>query len=122
MTGDHYRRAPCRASLSAPVPSSGKHKTGVLLLRGNVQISEVSKCVSDNYPLYDFTASGMTYVNPDYANAANKHRVADSYVGHNIGLVDIGREGDPELVIRLRTLSIDGRSGLNYEFSLGDLK
>jgi hypothetical protein len=64
----------------------------------------------------------MTYINPDYANAANKHRVAGPYVGHNIGLVDIDWEGDPGPVIRLRTLGIDGRSGLNYEFSLEVLK
>jgi hypothetical protein len=72
--------------------------------------------------LYDFTAIGMTHVNPDYANAANKHRVAGPYVEHNVGLVDIDWEGDPEPFIRLRASGIDGRSGLNYEMSLGDLK
>jgi hypothetical protein len=42
----------------------------------------------------------MAYENPGYANTTNKLRVADPYVGHNIGLVDVGLEGDPEPVIR----------------------
>ncbi len=53
-----------------------------------------------NYHFYDFTASGMTHVIPDYANAANKHRIAGPYVEPTIGLVDIDWEGDPEPVIR----------------------
>jgi hypothetical protein len=110
MTGNHYRQAPCHASPSASVSSSGNHKMGVLLLICNVHFTEVSRSAAGYYALYDFIAGGMTHVNSDYASAANKHRVAGPYVEHNIGLVDIDRVGDPEPFI------------LNYEFSLGNLK
>ena len=86
---------------------------GVLLLICNVHFTEVSRSAAGNYALYDFTDGGMTHVNSDYANAANKHRVAGPYVAHNIGLVDIGWVGDPESFIRLRTSGVNGYSGLN---------
>jgi alkaline phosphatase D len=95
---------------------------GVLLLSGNVHFNEISKYEGGRYPLYDFTASSMTHVNPDYANVANKHRVAGPYIEHNVGLIDIDWKGDPEPFIRLRALGIDGHSGLNYGISLGGLK
>jgi len=95
--------------------------TGVLLLSGNVHFTEVSKTDEGGYPLYDFTASGMTHVNPDYADAPNAHRVAGPFVEHNVGLVEIDWEA-PDPVVRLRALGVDGRNGFKYEFSLGELK
>ena len=68
---------------------------GVLLLICNVHFTEVSRSAAGNFALYDFTDGGMTHVNPDYANNANKHRVAGPYVEHNAGLVDIDWEVIP---------------------------
>ena len=95
--------------------------SGILLLSGNVHFSELSKTDVGGYPLYDFTASGMTHVNPDYAGAPNGYRVAGPFVEHNIGLVEIDWEM-PDPVIRLRALSLDAHNGFMYELSLGELK
>jgi len=94
---------------------------GVLLLSGNVHFTEVSKYEGGRYPLYDFTASGMTHVTPAYASAPNAYRVAGPFVEHNVGLVEIDWEA-PDPVVRLRALGVDGRDGFKYELSLGELK
>ena len=95
--------------------------TGVLLLSGNVHYTELSKTDEGDYPLYDFTASGMTHVTPAYASAPNAYRVAGPFVEHNVGLVEINWEA-PDPVVRLRALGVDGRDGFKYELSLGALK
>jgi alkaline phosphatase D len=95
---------------------------GVLLLSGNVHFTEVSRFDGNAYPLYDFTASGMTHVNPDYAAARSDYRVAGPFVEHNIGLVEIDWDTEPAPVIRLAALGVDSVRGLDYEISLGDLR
>ena len=95
--------------------------SGVLLLSGNVHFTELSKTDVADYPLYDFTASGMTHVNPDYAGAPNGQRVAGPFVKHNVGFVEIDWEM-PDPVVRLRVLGVDGLDGFRYELSLGELK
>ena len=97
------------------------HANGVLLLSGNVHFTEVSKYNGNHYPLYDFTASGMTHVNPDYANAPNGYRVTGPFVEYNVGLVEVDW-ATPDPVIRLRALGVDGRNGFKYELSLGELE
>lgn len=94
---------------------------GVLLLSGNVHFSELSKLDGGSYPLYDLTSSGMTHVNPVYATAANRYRVAGPFIEHNFGLVTIDWNARSDPVIRLMTLGVDGQAGFEYEFSLGDL-
>ncbi len=95
---------------------------GVLLLSGNVHFAEVSRWDGGSYPLYDFTASGMTHVNPEYAAAPNSHRVAGPFVDHNFGLVEIDWEAPLEPVIRMMALAVDGNTGFEHQFALGDLK
>jgi len=95
--------------------------TGVLLLSGNVHFSEVSKYDDGSYPLYDFTASGMTHVNPDYASASNGRRVVGPFVEYNVGVVEIDWMA-PDPVVYLRALGVDGHDGFRYELLLGELK
>lgn len=95
---------------------------GVLLVSGNVHFSELSKIDAGNYPLYDFTASGMTHVNPAYAAAPNRYRVDAPYLGQNVGLIEIFWNKMPEPLIRLSTLGIEEQKGLYFEISLGNLK
>lgn len=95
--------------------------SGVLLLSGNVHFSELSKLDVGTYPLYDFTASGMTHVDRNYAAAPNALRVAGPFVEHNIGLIEIDwLVPDPGL--RLTVLGVDGSKGFDYELSLGELQ
>ena len=95
---------------------------GVLLLSGNVHFAEISRWDGGEYPLYDFTASGMTHVNPDYAAAPNTHRVAGPFVEHNVGLVEIDWQARPSPVIRMRALDVDGRVGFEHEIALDALR
>ena len=95
---------------------------GVLLLSGNVHFSELARWDGGDYPLYDFTASGMTHVNPDYAAAPNRYRVAGPFVEPNIGLLEIDWEALPDPTIRMQALGLDGRPGFVHQVSLGDLQ
>lgn len=98
------------------------HANGVLLLSGNVHFTEVSRYDDGRYPLYDFTASGMTHVNPAYASAPNEHRVAGPFVGHNVGVVEIDWEARSSPVIRLSALDTNGETGFEYDPVLDELQ
>jgi len=95
---------------------------GVLLLSGNAHFAEISRWDGGNYPLYDFTASGMTHVNPDYADALNSHRVAGPFVEHNVGLVEVDWQARPSPVIRMQALGVHGRVGFEHEVALEALR
>ena len=95
---------------------------GVLILSGNVHFAEVSRWDGGNYPLYDFTASGMTHVNPDYAAAPNRYRVAGPFVENNVGLVEIDWQARPSPVIRMKALSVHGHVGFEREIILDALR
>lgn len=102
------------------IESSGAN--GVLLLSGNVHFSELSRIETARYPLYEFTASGMTHVDPTYGNASNSFRVAGPYIEQNVGLIEIDWQGDPVPSIRLSTLGIGGEKGFSYMLPIRDLK
>jgi alkaline phosphatase D len=82
-----------RRRLFDVIASTGAN--GVVLLSGNVHFTEVSRTDEGPYPLYDFTASGLTHVNQGYADAANRYRVAGPYVDRNVGLVEIDWQDGP---------------------------
>jgi hypothetical protein len=79
-----------------------------------VHFSEVSKIDNGDYPLYEITASGMTHVNPVYAAAANKYRVAGPYVEHNVGLIEIDWDAKPSPQITLKVVGRDGKDGFDH--------
>ncbi len=60
----------------------------LFLVSGDMHYSEVSKLANAPgiYPLYDFTASGITNTWPP---AANQNRVGTAYGGANVGLIEI---------------------------------
>ena len=96
--------------------------SGVLLLSGNVHFTELSKSDEGDYPLYDFTASGMTHVNPDYSHAPNGYRIEGPFAEHNAGLIEINWDAKPDPAIRLKALGANGQSGFDYTLSTGELK
>jgi len=95
---------------------------GVLLVSGNVHFSEVSKIDNGGRPLYEFTASGMTHVDPTYAAAPNERRVAGPFVDSNFGLIEIDWEVRPGPVVRMRALGIKGQTGFAQEILLSEVK
>lgn len=62
-------------------PEQGK----AVLLSGNAHFTEISEFGG----LLDFTSSGMTHTNPDYAACKNSYRVAGPSHALNFGLVEI---------------------------------
>jgi alkaline phosphatase D len=95
---------------------------GAVLLSGNVHFAELSVWNDGSYPLYDLTASGMTHVNPAYAAAENRYRVAGPFVENNFGLVMIDWDATPSPTLTLQARGADGRVGFVHEISLGELQ
>ncbi len=64
---------------------------GVLIISGDRHIAEFSKLnlAGLPYPLYDFTASGLTHTWTGAANENNKHRVGNLIAQLNYGLITI---------------------------------
>jgi alkaline phosphatase D len=85
----------------------------VVLLSGNVHYSEVSKIDAVPYPLYDFTASGLTHVSEEYAEVPNPYRVSDPYAELNFGLVEISWSEAGESQIKFETIGLDGNTKLS---------
>ncbi len=94
---------------------------GVVLLSGNVHYTEISASDEGPYPIHDFTSSGMTHNNPDYATLRNKRRVEGPYMKPNFGLVEIDWEARPAPLIRLKAIGADGSVAFQETLSLGRL-
>jgi alkaline phosphatase D len=95
---------------------------GVVLLSGNVHLTEVSRSDEGPYPLYDFTASGLTHVNEEYASVENPYRVAGPFVDLNFGLVAIDWEAKPGPILTLEAIDINGTPAFEYQIPLDSLQ
>ncbi len=99
----------------------GSRVRGVLLLSGHVQFGELSGLKRRGYPLLEFTASGLTYINGTSAQVHNPYRM-DGPVGQTHGgLVEIDwdRAGGPRL--KLRAIGEQGEVLLTHEVPLRSL-
>jgi len=95
---------------------------GVIILSGNVHFAEISKLGYFPYPLLDFTSSGLTHTNEQYAKAKNTYRIAGPYAKQNFGLIEIDWEAKPSPLIRLSVVGEGGVTAFEYNFSLDTLK
>jgi len=91
---------------------------GVLFLTGDVHYGELSKLnVSDLYPLYDFTSSGITstwsFATP------NCNRIEGPIMNNNFGLITIRWEKDP--VIEMQLIDEANNSRIQYQFRLSEI-
>jgi len=61
----------------------------VILISGDRHIAEISKMDIDglNYPLYDFTSSGLTHTWRNVGNEPNQYRISDFIISLNFGLI-----------------------------------
>jgi alkaline phosphatase D len=66
-----------------------KLKKNVLILSGDRHIAEFSKINLPglNYPLYDFTSSGLTHTWPEAWVESNQYRVGNLIIAKNFGLL-----------------------------------
>ncbi len=70
---------------------------GVILLSGDRHIGEVSKLDIEgmNYPLYEFTSSGLTHSYTSFTSEENRHRIGKVASELNFGVLQIDwRDGD----------------------------
>ncbi|MGD1701322.1 alkaline phosphatase D family protein [Dapis sp. BLCC M229] len=94
---------------------------GVILLSGNVHFAEISVWNEGNYPLYDFTSSGMTHIEPKYANVANPYRVNHPYIDLNFGLVEINWHNSLGTLVTLKVITAKGETAFAHQIFLEKL-
>jgi len=86
----------------------------ILLLSGNVHYTEISKIQLDGYELIDFTSSGLTHTNADYAKAENSYRVGNAYDGINFGLIEIDWQDKDKIKLNLMAKNEHGDTVFEY--------
>jgi alkaline phosphatase D len=95
--------------------------SGVILLTGNVHFAELSRYDGGPYPFYDFTSSGLTHSNPNYAEADNPYRVGNAYADKNFGLIEIDWSANPVPTISFKIEGADGQTHFKHRLSLEEL-
>ncbi len=86
---------------------------GILIISGDRHIAELSKIELEglSYPLYDFTASGLTHTWSEGMTESNKYRVGELIAKLNYGLIQFQWEKDS---VELQ-LSVKGKDQALYE-------
>ena len=93
---------------------------GVFVISGDVHYSEFSKRTpAGQYPIYDFTSSGLTHT--EASPAANQYRIGDAYRGYNFGMINIDWNASP-VNITLDVCSFNGDVQKQQVISLDELK
>ena len=88
---------------------------GVLFLTGDVHYSEISKLETKGYPLYDFTASGLS--STWHFATPNSNRIEGPVMDNHFGLLTI--DWMPENpVIKMETWDISDNQRLEYTIDL----
>lgn len=90
----------------------------VMFLSGDVHYSELSKRnISGSYPMYDFTSSGLTQVDP--IPDGNSFRINNAVNEENFGLIEINWATQE---LNLKIINIDNEIKFNYMIPLGELE
>ena len=95
--------------------------SAVIVLSGNVHFAELSQHAADDWRLLDFTSSGLTHTNKDYAAAENPYRTGRAYDGLNFGMIEVDWEKRPAPSVRLVTMDIDGHAVFESKLPLNEL-
>lgn len=85
------------------IAASGKK--GIFVISGDRHIAELSsvRLPGMNYPLYDFTSSGMTHTWPAYREETNSHRVGKLIAQKNFGVINIDWSGKhPQVRVQIQ--------------------
>lgn len=93
---------------------------GTVILSGNVHFAELSRVDVAGYPLYDFTASGMTHINEIYGRASNTFRVGAPYVDLNFGMVEIDWSSKPAPILTFSVVDSDGETRFSHRVNLNN--
>ncbi len=93
---------------------------GVFVISGDVHYAEVSKrSPTGQYPIYDFTSSGLTHVENN--TSVNPYRVGNAYRGLNYGILNIDWNASP-VTIRYDACTYDGSVQMQSTINLDELK
>jgi alkaline phosphatase D len=93
---------------------------GVFFVSGDVHYSEFSKkTLSNQYPIYDFTSSGLTHFEP--VSRANQFRIGTSYNQLSFGMINIDWNSTP-ISINLDMCAYNGNIVRQQVVSLDELK
>jgi alkaline phosphatase D len=93
---------------------------GVIFISGDVHYSEISRREMDGlYPIYDFTASGLTHA--EGAAKPNEYRVGDAYVHRNFGMLEIEWNSQP-VTITYNIYDVDGVVVNSFSINLDELR
>lgn len=70
--------------------------SNTLIISGDRHIAELSAMEVDglNYPLYDFTASGLTHTWSEVWEEANQYRIGELIIKRNYGVIEIDWEAE----------------------------
>lgn len=106
-----------RSRLLDLVQSKGKGRT--VILSGNVHFSEVSSLRdSNNLPVYEFTASGLTHTNRFYADQPNQYRTSGPFAGLNFGVIDINWNQGDRILLEFSAMDVDGNTAFKETISI----
>lgn len=93
---------------------------GVFVISGDVHYAEFSKRTpAGQYPIYDFTSSGLTHVENNAS--VNPYRIGDAYRGFNFGVINIDWNSSP-VNIRWDVCSFNGDVQQQLTIPLDELK
>jgi alkaline phosphatase D len=88
----------------------------VIMISGDRHIAEISQLNIEalDYPLYDFTSSGLTHTWSNAGSETNVHRISDFIIDLNFGLIiiDWDDQGKHEITFQIR----GEENSLLYEF------
>ena len=110
-----------RERLIAAIRESGRG--GVVLLSGDRHIHELSLLNDEtvNYPLIDFTASGMTHSYSSLKAERNRYRVGRLYKEKGFGLIDIDWSAE-DPVVSFQARDVENRTRLRFDIGLSALQ
>jgi alkaline phosphatase D len=93
---------------------------GVFVVSGDVHYSEFSKRTpAGQYPIYDFTSSGLTHT--ESRAAANSFRIGTAYTNLSFGIIDINWAASP-VQLSLNICDFNGNVAKQQVISLDELK
>ena len=96
--------------------------SGVIVLSGNVHFAEISRTDAPAYPLLEFTSSGMTHIDLEYAHADNPSRLAGPMTKLNFGFVEIDWSAKLATRVLLKAIGLDGKVEFDHSMSLDHLR
>lgn len=96
------------------------HAGGVLFISGDVHYSEISKIKRDGlYPIYDFTASGLT--STWHFATPNKNRIEGPVMENHFGMISIDWDAKPP-VIKLECIDVKNNPRFEYSIPLNSIQ